>query len=213
MLRVVTEQNDTIYKEIATLQATTSTMSSAYNRQGMQPSEDRMDMVFLQERYKTSTRMSKIRIKEMTMEIKELKAKLTTYKVEVGSLQAKMIRGDNYCGRNSTHISKLVSWGNDDSANNEVVTQFCKNKLFLHYKFLHQGWLEYSTDNTSSLCYKIFKIIKIPITVTTSVDKEFYWKTKILPMINKKLCEMRSNFNSAVKEKYLGRFTGRLLCR
>ncbi len=79
MLRVVTEQNDTIYKEIATLQATTSTMSSAYNRRGTQPLEARMEMVLLQERYKTSTRMSKIRIKEMTMEIKELKAKLTTY--------------------------------------------------------------------------------------------------------------------------------------
>ncbi len=86
MLRVVTEQNDTIYKEITTLQATTSTMSTAYDRQGTQPSEDRMEMVLLQDRYKTSTRMSKIRIKEMTTEIKELKAKLTTYEVEVGSL-------------------------------------------------------------------------------------------------------------------------------
>jgi hypothetical protein len=213
MLRVVTEQNDTIYKEITTLQATTSTMSSAYDRRGMQPLEDRMEMVILQQRYKTCTRMSKIRIKEMTTEIKELKAKLTTYEVEVGSLQAKIIRGDIYCGRNSTHTSKSVSWGNDDGAKNLVVTQFCKSKLFPHYKFLHQGWLEYSTDDTLSLCYKIFKIIEIPIMVTTEVDKEFYWKTKILSMINKKLCEMRSNFNSAVKERYLGRFTGRLLCR
>jgi hypothetical protein len=139
MPRVVTEQNDTIYKEIAALQATTSTMSTAYDRWGMQPLEDRMEMVLLQERYKTSTRMSKIRIKEMTMGIKELKAKLTTYEVEVGSLRAKIIRGDNYCGRNSTHISKSVSWGNNYGANNKVVTQFCKSKLFLHYKFLHQG--------------------------------------------------------------------------
>jgi hypothetical protein len=149
----------------------------------------------------------------MTVEIKELKAKLTTYEVEVGSLRAKIIRGDNKYGRNNTHISKLVSWGNNDGANTKVVTQFCKSKLFLHYKFLHQGWLEYSTEDTLSLCYKIFKIIEVPITVTTEVDKEFHWKTKILPMINKKLCEMRSNFNSALKERYLGRFTGRLLCR
>jgi hypothetical protein len=149
-------------------------MSSAYNRWGTQLSEDRMEMVLLQERYKTSTRMSKIGIKEMTTEIKELKAKLTTYDVEVGSLRAKIIRGDNYCGRNSTHISKSVSWGNNDGANNKMVTQFCKIKLFPHYKFLHQGWLEYSTDYTSSLCYKIFKIIEVPITVTTEVDKEFY---------------------------------------
>jgi hypothetical protein len=86
MLRVITEQNDTIYKEIATLQETTSTMSSAYNRWRTQPLEDRMEMVLLQERYKTSTRMRKIRIKEITTEIKELKAKLTAYEVEVGSL-------------------------------------------------------------------------------------------------------------------------------
>jgi hypothetical protein len=174
MPRVVTEQKYTIYEEIATLQATTSTMSSGYNRRGMQPSDDRMEIGLLQERYKASTRMSKLRIKEMTMEIKELKAKLTTYEVEVGSLRAKIIRGDNYCGRNSTHISKSVSWSNNDGANNEVVTQFCKSKLFPHYKFLHQGWLEYSSHDTSSLCYKIFKIIEVPITVTTEVDKEFY---------------------------------------
>jgi hypothetical protein len=212
MPRVVTEQNDTIYRKIATLQATMSTMSSAYDRWGMQPSDDIMEMGLLQERYKTSARISKIRIKEMTMEIKELKAKLTTYEVEVRSLRSKIIRGENYCGRNSTHFSKLVSWGNNNGANNEVVTQFCKSKLFPHYKFLHQGWLEYSADDTLSLCYKIVKIIELPITVTTEVEKEFYWKTKLLPMINKKLCEMRSNFNSAVKEKYLGRFTGRCLC-
>jgi hypothetical protein len=213
MPRVVTEQQYTIYKEIATLQATTSTMFSGFDRWGMQPSDDRMEIGRLQERYKASTRISKLRIKEMTKEIKELKAKLTTYEVEVGSLRAKIIRGDNYCGRNSTHISKSVSWSNNDGANNKVVAQFCKSKLFPHYKFLHQGWLEYSSEDTLSLCYKIFKIIEVPITVTTEVDKGFYWKTKILLMINKKLCEMRSNFNSAVKERYLGRFTGRLLCR
>jgi hypothetical protein len=114
------------------------------------------------------------------------------------------MRGDNYCGRNSTHFSKSVSWGSNNGANNKVVTQFCKNKLFPHYKFLHQGWLEYSADDTSSLCYKIFKIIKVPLTVTTLMDKEFYWKTKILPMINKKLCKMSVGLN---RQKHLPRPT------
>jgi hypothetical protein len=203
-------KKSTIDGEIATLQAITSTMSSGFDRQ-MPPSEERREMLRLQEKYRTSTRISKLAIKDMTTEIKELKAKLTTYEVEVGRLRAKIMRGDNYCGRNSTHLSKSISWGCDDGSNNEVVTQFCKNKLFPHYKFLHQGWLEFSADDPLSLCYKIFKIIEVPLTVTTLMDKEFYWKTKILPMINKKLCEMRSNFNSAIKERYLGKFTGRLL--
>ena len=203
-------KKSTIDGEIATLQAITSTMSSGFDRQ-MPPSEERREMLRLQEKYRTSLRISKLTIKDMTTEIKELKAKLTTYEVEVGRLRAKIMRGDNNCGRNSTHFSKSVSWGSDDGSNNEVVTQFCKNKLFPHYKFLHQGWLEFSADDPLSLCYKIFKIIEVPLTVTTLMDKEFYWKTKILPMINKKLCEMRSNFNSAIKERYLGKFTGRLL--
>jgi hypothetical protein len=213
MLRVVLyKKTQLIDGEIATLQARTSTMSSVFDKR-TQPLKERMEIVRLQERYKTSTRISKLTIRDMTTELKELKAKLTTYEVEVGRLQAKIMQGDSYCGRNSTHFSKSVSWGSNDGANNEVVTQFCKNKLFLHYKFLHQGWLQYSADDTLSLCYKIFKIIEVPLTVTTLMDKEFYWKTKILPMINKKLCEMRSNFNSAIKERYLGKFTGRLLCR
>jgi hypothetical protein len=150
-----TEQKDTIDGEIAILQARTSTMSSAFDR-WMQPLEERMEILRLQEKYRTSTRISKLTIRDMTMEIKELKAKLTTYEVEVGRLRAKIMWGDNYCGRNSTHFSKSVSWGSNDGSNNKVVMQFCKNKLFPHYKFLHQGWLEYSADDTSSLRQKLF---------------------------------------------------------
>jgi hypothetical protein len=56
MPRFVTEQNVAIYNEIATLQATTSMMSSAYDRRGMQPLDDRMEIGLSQERYKTSAR-------------------------------------------------------------------------------------------------------------------------------------------------------------
>jgi hypothetical protein len=45
-------------------------MSSAFDRQ-MQPSEERMEIVRLQERYKTSTRISKLTIRDMTTEMKE----------------------------------------------------------------------------------------------------------------------------------------------
>jgi hypothetical protein len=80
-----TEQKDTIDREIATLQTRTSTMSSAFDRQ-MQPSKERMEILHFQEKYMTSTRISKLTIRDMTTKIKELKAKLTTYEVEVGRL-------------------------------------------------------------------------------------------------------------------------------
>ncbi len=125
---------------------------------------------------------------------------MTTYEVEVGRLRAKIMRGDNYCGRNSTHFSKSVSWGSDDGSNNKVVMQFSATRI----NSSHTTNFSIKVGFISSLCYKIFKIIEVLLTVTTLMDKEFYWKTKIVPMINKKLCEMRSNFNSAIKEKYLG---------
>ncbi len=103
-----TLQKDTIDREIATLQARTSTMSSAFDKR-TQLLEERMEIVHLQERCKTSTRISKLTIRDMTMEMKELKAKLTTYEVEVGRLRAKIMQWDNYCGRNSMHFSKSVA--------------------------------------------------------------------------------------------------------
>jgi hypothetical protein len=86
-----TLQKDTIDREIATLQARTSTMSSAFDKR-TQLLEERMEIVHLQERCKTSTRISKLTIRDMTMEMKELKAKLTTYEVEVGRLRAKIMQ-------------------------------------------------------------------------------------------------------------------------
>ncbi len=41
--------------------------------------------------------------------------------------------------------------------------------------------------------------------ITSEIDEEFYWVNYNVPMINKKYCEIRSNFNSEVKKKYIGK--------
>jgi hypothetical protein len=46
-------------------------------------------------------------------------------------------------------------------------------------------------------------MIERPPLITSEIDGEFYWMNYTVPMINKKYCELRSNFNSEMKKKYI----------
>jgi hypothetical protein len=61
-------------------------------------------------------------------------------------------------------------------------------------------------SNEQSLCAKPTGLIQIPRELNTPTDHEFYWTNNIVPIINRKYIEIRSNFNVAVKKVYLGEF-------
>jgi hypothetical protein len=61
----------------------------------------------------------------------------------------------------------------------------------------------YSDRDKSSLCYKCNEEIDVPVLE----DGEFYWTNKIVPMINKKYCEIRANINSGIKVEYFGEYS------
>ena len=73
-----------------------------------------------------------------------------------------------------------------------------------NYKFLGPEQLKYEDEEKRSLCFKIYAEIQIPDTIKTRRDKIFYWNQKLVPMINTKLVEVRSNFNSYIKRQYIG---------
>jgi hypothetical protein len=87
----------------------------------------------------------------------------------------------------------------------EIVSGFCNNKMFSIYKFLEQS-MSIFLPNKQSLCAKLTGLIQIPRELTTPTDHEFYWTNNIVPMINGKCIEIRSNFNMEVKKVYLGDF-------
>ncbi len=87
----------------------------------------------------------------------------------------------------------------------EIVSTFCKKRMFPVYKFLEQSMLIYSSSHKQSLCIKLSKDITKPKELDTAIDHEFYWSNNIVPMINKKYAELRSNFNMEVKQVYLGK--------
>jgi hypothetical protein len=77
--------------------------------------------------------------------------------------------------------------------------------MFPQYKLLQPSYVIFSLQNPRSLCRKINKIIERLPSIMSEIDEEFYWVNYTVPMMNKKYCEIRSNFNSEVKKKYIGR--------
>jgi hypothetical protein len=56
------------------------------------------------------------------------------------------------------------------------------------------------------MCFKLTGLISKPHKWNTPIENEFYWSNHILPMINKKYVELRSDFYTEVKRVYLGEF-------
>ena len=55
-------------------------------------------------------------------------------------------------GRNSS--SDKRGYGRYQHMNGDILSQFCKMKMFPHYKFLQPAYMIYSPENQKSLCYK-----------------------------------------------------------
>jgi hypothetical protein len=121
---------------------------------------------------------------------------------KLDGLQQKQLQGDLARGRNAINKLKFNKLAH---INMEIVSGFCKNKMFPIYKFLEQSMLIF-LSNKQSLRVKLTKLIQIPRELTTPTDHEFYWTNNIVPMINGKYIEIRSNVNTDVKKVYLGEF-------
>jgi hypothetical protein len=140
-------------------------------------------------------------------ENKSLKEELLKYQVEVRTLRRGFSENGVYCGRNTTsRWRKKGEWDQIDLCNNDIIKSFCKNKLLPNHKFLGPEQLKYM-DDKRSLCYKIYAEVQNPDTIKTHVDKVFYWNQRLVPMINTKMVEVRSNFNSYIKKQYLGMYS------
>ncbi len=126
--------------------------------------------------------------------------KLKQMQEKLDGLQQNQLQGDLARGRNTINKSKFNKF---DHINMKIISGFCKNKMFSIYKLLEQSMLIF-LSNKQSLCAKLTRLIQIPRELTTHTDHEFYWTHNIVPMINGKYIEIRSNLNTEVKKVYLG---------
>ena len=74
----------------------------------------------------------------------ELKDKLTQMQEKLDSLQQRQLHGD--IGKGINAIMKL-KFNKFDHINVDIVLGFCKNKMFLIYKFLDQSMLIFFRTN------------------------------------------------------------------
>ena len=139
------------------------------------------------------------RIANLQSKNDKLKGDIEECRAKMRKLQQQLMNGDIHRGRNTLRTSDYDLY---DHLNQDIIARFCKNKLFPHQKFLHPLWKVYSASNKNSLSYKCNKEIDIPVTE----DGEFYWMNKTVPMINKKYCKIRANFNSSIKVEYFGEY-------
>ncbi len=145
-------------------------------------------------------RAREMKIANLQGENERLKGEVKECLERMRKLQRQLLSGDVHRGWNTLQTKEFDSY---DHTNQNVISQFCKNKLFRHRKFLHPSWKIYSEKDKTSLSYKC----KEEIDVTVKEDGEFYWANKIVPMINKKYCEIRANINSGIKLEYFGKFS------
>ena len=147
-------------------------------------------------------RARELKIANLQGENERLKGELNECLKRMRKLQRQLLNGDVHHGRNTLQTKEFDSY---DHTNQDVISQFCKNKLFPHQKFLHPSWKIYSEMDKTSLSYKIGEEIDVPI----HEDREFYWTNKIVPMINKKYCKIRANINSGKQKQveYFGEYS------
>ena len=99
----------------------------------------------------------------------------------------------NY-GRNNITKRK---WAGSDVTNMDNLNKWLRGKLFPLCKFLPKNWKNYSARD-GTLCARILAVVKVP----RSVIVKDYWDSRIVPMVNKKYVEMRSNINSSCCREY-----------
>ena len=89
-------------------------------------------------------------------------------------------------GRNNL---KKVDWSPVDVDNECTINEYCRNRVYPFYKYLPKGWQIYKETNAKTLSTRVMQRVYVPPTIT----KKYYWRTKVMPIMNKKFIDMRSN--------------------
>ena len=120
---------------------------------------------------------------------KELVRKVKQLKAEANSTSTQRY------GRNNVTRHE---WGRRDHCNCKNISDFCKNNLFPRFKFLPHKWKKWTPKEEGTLCMRMMNLVQVP----KECSGEVYWIERIVPIVNKKYVEMRSNLNSAIRKIY-----------
>ncbi len=84
-------------------------------------------------------------------------------------------------------------WDGEEANLTDSISNFVKEYLFPHYKFLKDGWMEHD-DGPDSFLMFVWGRVKIP----EGADYKDQWEIVICPTIQTKYVTIRCNLNNKV---------------
>ena len=134
--------------------------------------------------------------------LEKVKAKLLKKERENAALMAKLKRMEKNLQSRKQHYGRnnvsRDTWDGSDLANLDNINRYCKEKLYPYYKFLPSEWNTFSPVDVGTICCKLIGVVDVPGNVTV----EYYYSERVVPMVNKKYVEMRSNINGHIRKLY-----------
>jgi hypothetical protein len=105
-------------------------------------------------------------------------------------------------------ICNTNDWTGEEANLADKITEFCKDFLFPHYKFLKDGWKTFNPENEKSFSFFVGKnmartYLNMRI-ATTGMQYEDEWERIYVPTIGLKYTHMRCNLGSDIRSQYFG---------
>jgi hypothetical protein len=138
------------------------------------------------------------RIIDLELEVESLSDRCVAYENTVAELRTKL---NKLTVKTSTKkgLRETYAWERVDSTYADSINKLCKEWLFPRFKFLHDGWMDYS-EAKGSLTMTILRFCPVPI----GRDKKDIWDRVIAPTVANKYATMRCNVNGAVRTAFVG---------
>jgi hypothetical protein len=98
-------------------------------------------------------------------------------------------------------IRNDYDWDGKDANFSDSVSSFAKEYLFLHFKFLKDGWMDYDKGQDSFSTF-VQRKVQIP----EGAASKDQWERVICPTIQAKYVSIRFNLNNEIQRTYKSKF-------
>jgi hypothetical protein len=126
------------------------------------------------------------RNRELESQVKSLKREISVLKSNSDRKTKRQLRID-------------YAWDGEEANLSDKVSNWTKAYLFARYKFLKDGWMEYSNDDKS-----LSSFVRRKMKMDEVEDFQGAWERVICPTIQNKYVTIRCNLNNEVRKAYKG---------